>query len=94
MRKLLQTLNIAYLMFEVNLIPLSRQEINSILETMKIEGLVQLGIIAFDGGDAFTPKFNTSKIEELINNCQELFLARNILIFTYFKVIEDYLWLQ
>ncbi len=50
--------------------PLSQQEINSILETMKIEGLVQLGINFYDGGDAFAPEFNLSQIEQLINSCQ------------------------
>jgi len=37
---------------------------------MKIEDLVQLGIVAFDGGDAFTPEFNLSQVEQLINGCQ------------------------
>lgn len=50
--------------------PLSQQEITSILETMKIEGLVHLGINFYDGGDAFAPEFNLSQIERLINNCQ------------------------
>lgn len=51
--------------------PLSPQEINSILETMRIESLVHIGINFYDGGDAFTPEFNLSRIEQLINNCQE-----------------------
>ncbi|MEM8718735.1 MAG: hypothetical protein AAGE84_05435 [Cyanobacteria bacterium P01_G01_bin.39] len=50
--------------------PLSRREINSILEILKIEGLSQIGIVAFDGGAAFARDFELSKVEQLINSCQ------------------------
>lgn len=50
--------------------PLSQQEITSILEILRIEGLVHIGIVAFDGGDRFASEFNLSKVEQLINDCQ------------------------
>ncbi|MEM8718738.1 MAG: hypothetical protein AAGE84_05450 [Cyanobacteria bacterium P01_G01_bin.39] len=49
---------------------LSKQEITSIVEILTISSIVHIAIIAFDGGDAFAPKFNLSEVEELINSCQ------------------------